>query len=146
MEIAVLAGVYRLFFGQENSFGCLSWFKELAQNGIFCNQLNPLDVVFVQHGMSDAAYNDFVTAFNGFNYWNMLFCGGIGGVADELIHGFSTADQGSSPCFQYFDNVATDWALVHLCSFNHNVLLSFLIRLHKFSNKIPIDKTYDEIG
>ena len=76
--------------------GLVAGREAYALSALFRFEIDPLDVVGFRHGMLYGADGDmYGIAIHGYN-GDVLFGSGVGGVGDEFLHFFTTADEGQA--------------------------------------------------
>ena len=92
VEVAVSINCNRFIFaGAKGSFRCIARFKGSALTAILSLNINPLNVVFLGHGMgcfADSYINGTVFFMD---IRQVLFDSGFGGVRNQRLHLLSTA-------------------------------------------------------
>ena len=115
MQIAIGIGSNGLITGGEGEgeLGLLTGAEAFALAALFGLQIYPLDVVGIGHGVfggADVHVDEpavhSIDAKNG----DMLFLGGVGGVGDELLHGFTAAGGDLAAVVDEADDVAAMFA------------------------------------
>ena len=107
VEIAVGVNSNSLVITEtEGNVGRIAGLQGLALTAIFGLNVDPLDVVFGDHGMIHAAHVDMDgTVFNSDNR-QMLLAAGLRRVGDQGIHLLTTSDDGNTGIIDHADQVA----------------------------------------
>ena len=130
VEIAVFAGVDVLGVGHEDGFGLVAGLEVTALCLVALYQLNPLDVVVVEHRVVYLAHLDAVTAVDFLDYGHVLLRCGVNAVLGQQLHGLAAAYQLTGTGVQYFNDVAAHCAAVNFLTVCHNLVPFFLKPSH----------------
>jgi len=121
VEIAVLAGRDLGRLDAEKRLGGLAGFEELTIGLAVGQKLDPLDVMFLFHGMGDGADLDQIALVGFLDDRNVFFLGGVHGVLGYEFHRLPAADQFSGTAVQYLDDIAAHFTLIDLQLLSHDI-------------------------
>ena len=125
VQIAVLSGTQTFFVSGECCLGLASGLQFVPQHRLGCQQLNPLDIVLVEHRMLHTPHSYVVSIGSFLNHRYMFLLCSVGRVLFEQYHRFAAAHQFACSMIQHFHDVATNGATIDFPKFCHNV--SFLL-------------------
>ena len=103
VQVAVFAGANVLGIGLELCHRFVGGVKISAENFFFCKEFDPLDVVFLGHGMLYGAYGYAVATLDGLNHGNVLLGCCVSGV---LFQQFTITCKRTFACYHYLYDVA----------------------------------------
>ena len=96
VQIAVFAGVNVGCVGHEHSLGLFAGAEVAALCLVAFHQLDPFNVMIVEHRVLHAAHGHAVAAVDFLDYGHMFLCGGVYTVLFQQFHGLAAAYQFAS--------------------------------------------------
>ncbi len=124
MDVAVGTGGDVVGLDVEVGLGGVAGIEELAVGSAVGQDLDPLDVVLLFHGVGDRADLDLDAGGSLLDNRDVLLPGGVNGVGAIEGHILSAADQGAGAAVEDLHDVSTLLALVDLQFFGHCKILS----------------------
>jgi hypothetical protein len=115
VQVAVFPG--RQFAGRldaEARFRRLAGLQELSADVFAIDHLNPLDEMFLFHGVGDASDLHFDAVRGLFNDRDVLFPGSVDCVFGNQVHRLAAADKLSTAHEKDFDHIAAQSAFINL--------------------------------
>ena len=116
MQVAVSVDRHRLFAAQlKHRLGRLPGGKIAELSAVFRLHKEPLDVVYIHHGVLHRTHRNREGAAGKLCHRQMLFAAGFHGVGEQLLHLFAAADQRDACVVDGGDQVATVLTDIKLC-------------------------------
>ena len=116
MQVAVSVDRHRLFAAQlKHRLGCLTGGEVAELSAVFGLHKEPLDVVYIHHGVLHRTHRDGEGAAGKLCHRQMLFAAGFHRVGEQLLHLFAAADQRNPCVVDGGDQIATVLTDIKLC-------------------------------
>ena len=138
VKIAVLPGTQTLLVGEECCLRLASGLQFAPQYRFGRQQLDPLDIVLVEHRMLHTSHPYVVSIGCFLNHRDMFLLCSVGSVLFEQNHRFAATHQFARSSIQHFHHVATNGATIDFLNFCHNVSFLFGVqrRTHVLTQQI----------
>jgi hypothetical protein len=137
VQVTVFTGRNLIGSDGEKSLGGIAGVQKLTITGVTHYQLNPFDIMFFIHGMSDAADRHLVSTINLGNHRDMFFLGGINGVFSLKNHWRAATREISAATMQDFNNMSADITLIDTQFLSHNRISLKRFSLRRGGEKAP---------
>jgi hypothetical protein len=115
MQIAILPSGYLARIDFEHGLRRFTGAEKLPVNPIVVgNRFNPLNMMFVFHGMGHTAYLYLEAALDFFDHRDMLFFCRVNGILGKQFHWRAAADKLALAFVQHFHDIPTDFTFIDL--------------------------------